>query len=169
MSNIILIGFMGSGKSTIAELLAEKTGKTLVDLDAEITKAIGMPITEYFATKGEAAFREVESLKLAEGLDSDAIVATGGGIVVAESNRQLLGKHPTVVYLQTDPQVLVQRIRGDQENQRPLADEKSDQEIIDLFMSRLHHYENSATLIIDTTTKAPEDVATTILERLGMA
>lgn len=168
MSNIILIGFMGSGKSTIAELLAQKTGKELVDLDAEITKAIGMPITEYFATKGEAAFREIESLKLAEGLKSDAIVATGGGIVVAEANRQLLGQHPTVVYLQTDPQVLVQRIREDQLNQRPLADEKSDEEIIQLFMSRIHHYEASATLSIDTTDKAPSVVVAEILERLAM-
>lgn len=165
MKNLVLIGFMGSGKSTIADILSEKTGLPVIDLDAEIVKAIGMPITEFFAAKGEAAFREIESLKLTESLAADGIIATGGGIVVAETNRPLLKKHPTVVYLQTDPQSLVARIRQDTLNQRPLADEKTDEEIIQLFMSRIHHYEASASLIIDTTEKTPTAVAEEILEK----
>lgn len=76
----ILIGFMGSGKSTIARLL----DPNFVDMDTVITERIGMPIAEFFATKGEAAFREIESLVLAELMASDGVISTGGGVVVSE-------------------------------------------------------------------------------------
>lgn len=167
MKNIVLIGFMGSGKSTIAALLAAETGLPIFDLDQEIVKAIGMPITEYFASNGEEAFRKIESQKLAEALQTEGIIATGGGIIVAEDNRPLLQQHPTVVYLQTEPTQLVTRIRQDTRNQRPLADDKTDAEILQLLQGRVHHYEESASWIIDTTEKDPRVIVAEILAKVG--
>ncbi|MEG3033518.1 MAG: shikimate kinase, partial [Enterococcus sp.] len=113
MRSILLIGFMGAGKSTIGNTLAKKLGYPLIDLDDLITEKIGMPINAYFNQHGEAAFRQVETAVLKDNLTTDAIVATGGGIVVNELNRNLLKSHPQVIYLQADSETLIRRIKND--------------------------------------------------------
>ena len=84
----IIIGFMGSGKTTISSLLDED----YVDMDAVIVERIGMPIADFFEKEGEARFREIESQVLAELIASDRVIATGGGIVTSAANRALLAK-----------------------------------------------------------------------------
>ena len=101
MLNIALIGMPGCGKSSIGRKLAELTGRIFVDLDDEITKAAGMPIPEYFAAFGEAAFRRLESLTLARfAKQSAAVIATGGGIVTVPGNRYLLDQNSLVLLIE---------------------------------------------------------------------
>ena len=169
MRSILLIGFMGAGKSTIGNTLAKKLGYPLIDLDDLITEKIGMPINTYFDQHGEAAFRQVETAVLKDNLTTDAIVATGGGIVVNELNRNLLKSHPQVIYLQADSETLIRRIKNDTQNVRPLASEKQEDTIISLLNSRLKHYEESAAIIIETSQRPPDEIVAEIIERLEKA
>ena len=101
--NIILIGMPGSGKSSIGRILAEKTGRPLMDSDAEIEKKIGMPIPDYFASHSEAEFRAVETEVLSDlGKQSGVILSTGGGCVTRPENRDLLRQNGTLFFLQRD-------------------------------------------------------------------
>lgn len=167
MSSILLIGFMGAGKSTIGSLLAEALGRPLIDLDDLITDKIRMPINDYFAQFGEEAFRQVESSVLKNNLTTEAIIATGGGVVANTINRSLLKAHPNVVYLKAEPKILVARIKNDTKNIRPLATEKSEAEIVSLLKERLNYYEESAALSIETTNRHPKDIVEEIIERLS--
>ena len=100
MENIILIGMPGSGKSTVGAILAEKTGKALVDADTYLVEKAGKTIPEIFAAEGEAAFRKLETETLAElGKRSGLIIATGGGCVTREENYDLLHQNGTVFCL----------------------------------------------------------------------
>lgn len=166
MKSIILIGFMGSGKTTIGETLAKTTKQNVIDLDAEITKKIGMSINDFFAKEGEAAFRELERETLADYLSASAIIATGGGIVVNEDNRKLLAAHDHVVYLQTDIAELVKRIKADTKNIRPLANGKSASEIAAILEPRLPWYEASASVTVMTTGKTPAEISQEIIDKL---
>lgn len=103
----IIIGFMGSGKTTISSLLDED----YVDMDAVIVERIGMPIADFFEKEGEARFREIESQVLAELIASDRVIATGGGIVTSAANRALLAENPETIYLKADFDTLYNRIQ----------------------------------------------------------
>jgi shikimate kinase len=85
MSNIILTGFMGTGKSSVGKMLAQKTGYVYCDLDAIIVGQVGMSINEIFAKHGEAYFRELEANAIKQVSSADKIVATGGGAVVGKT------------------------------------------------------------------------------------
>lgn len=101
MENIILIGMPGSGKSTVGQIIAQRTGKAFVDADALIAEKAGCPIPEIFATQGEAGFRAIETQVLAEiGKSSGMVIATGGGCVTREENYPLLHQNGTIFYLQ---------------------------------------------------------------------
>lgn len=107
MENIILIGMPGCGKSTVGQILAEKTGKTLVDADEEIIKAAGKPIPEIFAEGGEPGFRAYETQVLAHlGKESHRIIATGGGCVTKAENLPLLRQNGRLFWLQRDTELL---------------------------------------------------------------
>ena len=94
-----LIGFMGSGKTTIAQLLATD----FVDMDQVIVNRIGMPISTFFEMSGEVAFREIESQVLEELSKSDGVIATGGGVVTSDDNRRILSESEAeIIYLKSD-------------------------------------------------------------------
>lgn len=118
----VLIGLMGSGKSSIGRRLAAYLKLELIDLDDYIVEQAGMTIPEIFATHGEAAFRAMESAALAEVLggaqETPAVIATGGGTVMREENRLQLKAHPPVIWLKASPEFLAGRIEGD--TNRPL-------------------------------------------------
>lgn len=89
-TTIVLVGYMGAGKSTVAKLLAEKLAMPIVDLDKKIEESAQLPIPDIFAKQGEAAFRKLESQVLQESLQQTGIIATGGGVVLSKTNRDLL-------------------------------------------------------------------------------
>lgn len=166
MKGIILIGFMGAGKTTVGKLLSKGTGMEQIDFDEEIVKEIGMTIQEYFALHGEEAFRQRETEMLRRYLNHDKIVSTGGGIVLRSENRELLKQMAPVVYLKTKPEVFVPRLQQDQSMVRPLVVSKSPEEIEAIFSPRIPLYEESASLIIATDNQTPEEVAQEILENI---
>ncbi len=119
-NNIILIGFMGSGKSTLGRRLARLTGSSFVDTDEMIEQQQGRAIKDIFAQEGEAYFRDLETKALEELLqrDEDGVIAVGGGLPVRSENRALLKKLGLTVYLNASVDTLEERLSGDKK--RPL-------------------------------------------------
>ena len=150
----VLLGFMGAGKSTIARGL----DPNYLDMDALIEKRLGMSIAEFFAEKGEAAFRQIESEVLAELLQRDQVVSTGGGVVISQRNRDLLKTNSDNIYLKADFETLYQRISTDKDNQRPLFLNNSKEELAAIFQERQAWYEEVASRILDVTELSPEEI-----------
>ena len=150
----VLLGFMGAGKSTIARGL----DPDYIDMDALIEKRLGMSIAEFFAEKGEVAFRQVESEVLADLLKTDRVVSTGGGVVGSQRNRDLLNINPDNIYLKADFETLYQRISADRDNQRPLFLNNSKEELLEIFQERQAWYEEVASQVLDVTKLSPEEI-----------
>lgn len=117
--NLILVGMMGSGKTTMGRALAKHLGKTFVDSDEEIIKRTGVTIPHIFDVEGEAGFRQRESAAICDLSGRDNMVlATGGGAVLAEQSRDMLQQNGIVIYLKASVHDLWQRTRHDRN--RPL-------------------------------------------------
>lgn len=122
--HLVLVGMTGVGKSTIARILAVRLGRDVWDTDSAIEERAGRSVRRIFAEDGEAVFRTLESGVLRDALASTAplVIATGGGIVVAEGNRRLMGESGArVVWLCADPSTLVERVGN--AGHRPLLDD----------------------------------------------
>ncbi len=156
--NIILVGFMGAGKSSVGRELARLTGLRLVDLDRLIVDRQGRPIKEVFAEEGEESFRGYETEALRSLADSDGlVVATGGGVVGRPDNWELMRRMGPVVYLRASWPVLRSRITGCRERPLAAADRGEDQ-VEGLLRQRLPLYEQ-ADLIVDTDRKTIPEIA----------
>jgi shikimate kinase len=114
----ILVGLMGSGKSSIGRRLAVSLELPLIDLDDYIVEQAGRSIPQIFEQDGEAVFRRMETEALRQVVGSRAVIATGGGVVMSETNRHILKQHPPVIWLKASPEFLAGRIAGDRN--RPL-------------------------------------------------
>ncbi|KHE73135.1 shikimate kinase [Halobacillus sp. BBL2006] len=160
---IFLIGFMGSGKSTVAKQLSEKLGQPYIEMDESIEKQEGMSIAEMFSHYGESYFRKKE-MEFLENISKDVIVSTGGGVILSEENRRVLSKG-IVVYLKASWKTIVNRLEED--TSRPLW--KGDlEEKQTRFNERLPVYEAIADHIIIVDDKSPELIGEEITERLKM-
>lgn len=163
---VILTGFMGSGKSSVGKILAERLACPFIDLDAEIVAEAGLSINEIFARDGEQAFRLLESAQLKRILDKKqrCVIATGGGAVINQQNREMMRERGVTVNLKVTLEQVLKRLHGCSD--RPLlAGEKVPERVSALMEGREQFYAD-ADIRIDTDRKSVEDVAALILCRL---
>ncbi|MDF7826644.1 shikimate kinase [Pontiellaceae bacterium B12227] len=148
MKNIVLVGFMGSGKTWVGKLIAERTGMPLLDMDALIVERAGKPINDIFAEDGEPKFREYERELVKELSETEGnIISTGGGIVLNPDNITDFEKKGLVVCLLVDAESVLDRVRND--DTRPLLAGDKEKAIVELLDSRKELYE-ALTHKIDT-------------------
>jgi shikimate kinase len=169
MAVIALIGMPGSGKSSVGRQLARRLSWAFADADTEIERQIGCTIRAFFEQHGEPAFRDVEQSVLASLLLRERLVlATGGGSVLREVNRQLLSARAEVVYLRSTPEELMRRLRHDMH--RPLL-QVSDpmRKLRDLFGERDPLYRACARFVIETGRPSVKILAGMILMQLELA
>ncbi|MFM7057264.1 MAG: shikimate kinase [Planctomycetota bacterium] len=169
---ISLIGYRASGKSSIAPRLARKLGWDWQDSDRVIEQQAGCTIPEIFAAEGEAGFRDRETRVLTELLQTpQLILATGGGAILKEQNRQLLREAGPVVWLHAAPATLVARLSRDRLNgsNRPsLTGRPIDQEVAEVLAIREPLYREAASLTVHSDGEPAEQVARRILRHLGL-
>lgn len=158
-STIFLVGPMGAGKSTIGRLLAAELAFSFRDSDRVIEDRTGADIPWIFDMEGEEGFRERETAVLRDlAHEQDAVIATGGGIVMRPINRELMKTAGMVVYLTASIDQLVERTSRDKK--RPLLQvENPRQRIIDLITLRDPLYRETATVIVNTDRRSPKAVA----------
>lgn len=148
--NLILVGMMGSGKTTMGRLLAKQLGKRFIDTDEEIQRRTGVTIPHIFDVEGEDGFRARETATIGDLLQYNGLVlATGGGAVVAEANRELLAQGGVVIYLKGSVSDLYQRTRHDRG--RPLlqtADPRA--KLTELLLVRDPLYHEVADIVVHT-------------------
>lgn len=159
----------GGGKSTVGRHLARRLNTPFSDTDALIEQRLGCPIRTFFEREGEDRFRDVESSALGDLLAATrGVVATGGGVVLRDINRQLLRDHTVCVYLRSTPEELFRRLRHDMK--RPLlqvADPLS--RLRELFVKRDPLYRDAAQFIIDTGRPSVPTLVNMILMQLELA
>ena len=166
-SNIVLIGFMGAGKSAVGQELSRMTGYSLLDVDRRIEKAEGKSISEIFASSGEPAFREMEAREV-EALSAgrNQVISTGGGVVLREENMKALMKHGVIVFLNTTAETAYERTR--RSTHRPLLSGPDPLgRIQGMMKDREPYYLKHADVVVDTDGKSPYEIAGEILEAVG--
>lgn len=167
MNNVILIGFMGSGKSTLGVRLSYKMRTAFLDTDKYIEGKQKTTISDIFATKGEGYFRDLETETLKELMKDQTkyIISVGGGLPVREENRSLLKELGTVIYLKASAEELYERLKDD--TQRPLLQcENPKQKIQDLLAERDSFYEEAAHIIVEEDGKNVDMVLEEIIKCL---
>lgn len=166
MNNIVLIGFMACGKTTIGNSLAKKTGYTLIDTDEEIVKNEGRSINDIFAQDGEPAFRAIETQTITnmQGNVNNCIISTGGGLPITAGNEKILARLGTVVYLTVTKETVLERIKGD--NSRPLLAKDAQEKTSKLLEFRTPIYEKAAQIIVKTDGRSVEEIVDEIIEKL---
>jgi shikimate kinase len=163
--NIVLIGFMGSGKSAVAKAISVNKKLRLIDLDAEIERASGKSIPEIFDSEGEAGFRQKEAEECKKASESDnAVISTGGGIVLNWANVLRLKENGKLFWLKASPKELQKRL-AKSTSSRPLL-KNGFAKAFDLLKVREHLYKKAADVTIETDGKTADQVAKSVLERL---
>ena len=162
--HVVLVGLMGSGKTTVGRVLAERLHRPLFDSDQLIESRTGRTVREIFVSDGEPAFRALEAEVLAEALRSSppAVIAAAGGVVLAEENRALLHQVPArVVWLRADPALLVERAASG--SHRPLLDDDPAAVLRGMADLREPLYREVADMIISVDGRSITDVVEAVL------
>ena len=161
--NIYLIGMMGSGKSTVGNLVAQKMRLQFIDLDIEIENFVGKPIKEIFKKNSEEFFRQIESKCLKR--QSKSIIACGGGIILEDKNISYIKKHGKTILLTAPIPELYERLKG--KNNRPLLKRGNIKKTLErLWQERKNKYINMADLTVDTANRSPEEISIEIVKNL---
>jgi shikimate kinase len=162
--NVILVGFMGTGKSTVGKLLAGRLGWNFADMDEWIEKQQQSAIRDLFRIHGEAYFRSLESKALRKLLEEEKkILATGGGAVLAQENRDCMRENGLVIALTATPASIINRVSHDQN--RPLLQGNLEERVLTLLEQRKHAYE-FADVTIDSTDLSAEQIVDEIIQHL---
>jgi shikimate kinase len=161
--NLALIGFMGTGKTTIGKLIASQLQREFYDSDELIEKTSKLSITDIFALKGEQFFREIESQIIADlSIMNDIVISCGGGVVLNQKNIEKLRKNAILINLTASPETIYERVKND--SNRPII--KSDNilnKIKSLLEQRQNFYKNSD-FSFETDSIMPQDLASLIIK-----
>ena len=162
MNNVYIVGFMGTGKTTVGKGISARTGRDFKDLDDLIEERENKKISDIFFEHGEEYFRRVESEVIADvARQSDLVIATGGGAVMDSTNYQNLKKSGVLITLAASPETVYERVKNS--SHRPLLNVPNPlEEIKRLMFERAYHYVKSD-YIIDTTDKSVDEVVEEIL------
>lgn len=165
MSNIVLMGFMGAGKTTIGKELAKALGYEFIDTDERIEKEQGRKISDIFSEDGEEVFRQMETdlLKNLQNSEDKFVLSIGGGMPVREENRSLLRSLGTVVYLKTSKEEILRRVSGD--TNRPLLQGgELEEKVTNLMNAREQIYMETACVEVVTDQKTPQKIVEELLK-----
>jgi len=164
--NIVLIGFMGTGKSIIGRDLVKRLEMPCKDTDAMIVKRSGMEISEIFERHGEAYFRELESQVVKEvSQETNTIIFCGGGVVLNKENVNNLRRGGRLILLRAKPETILERLTGD-ETRPVLKDNLSLEGIQEIMNKRNQAYNEAADIAIDTDNKSVEEISLEIINKL---
>lgn len=168
---LFLTGYRGTGKTTVAKLIARKLGWEWVDADDALEQAAGKTIAAIFADEGEPAFRDLEEKIVAQLCQrGKTVIALGGGAVLRETTRGRLREAGPIVWLTATAETLASRIAGDAstEDRRPnLTNLPAREEIRRLLAEREPLYRECATFTQDTEARSPDEIASEIVQQLG--
>ena len=165
MSDVVIVGAPGSGKSTVGALLAEHLGTTFVDVDAVIEAEAGKSITEIFAEDGESAFRTMEEVTTKRLLANPGVLSLGGGAVLSATTRAAL-RDQYVVWLQVSVPVAMKRVGMDKA--RPLLLGNVRGRLVTLLKERIPLYAEVATEVVDTNERTPSEVVASIVSAVPL-
>ena len=165
--NLVLIGFMGTGKSTVSDYFHTQYNMDVIEMDQIIAQREGMSITEIFNRYGEEYFRDLETALLIEMQSRKGVVllSCGGGVPMRERNVAEMKKIGRVILLTADPQTILERLKED--HSRPLLENNKNIDFVcSLMDSRRAKYEAAADIIIHTDGKTVEEIGREILEKV---
>jgi shikimate kinase len=167
MKNIILVGYMGSGKSTVGKNIAVLRDYSFVDTDEMIEEKEKRTINEIFATEGEQSFRDMETGLLRQLIANNSeklIISTGGGMPLRKENRELLRQLGDVVYLKASPETIYERLKDD--TTRPLLQcDNPKQKIVEMIAMREPIYEESASIVVNVDKLSQFEIAQEIIRK----
>jgi shikimate kinase len=170
MTHLVLVGMMGSGKTTVGLIVAQRLGRPFSDSDALIEARTGRTVKQIYRDEGEAAFRVHESHALRDALvaPEPGVVAAAGGVVLGAAERESLRTADAfVVWLAADPQILADRVASGEH--RPLLDDDPGGTLRRMFTEREHLYREVADVVVDVDGRAIDEVADAVVEAFGAA
>lgn len=163
--NIVLVGFMGTGKTVVGQRLAKMLGREFQDLDTLIEEETQMSIAQIFSRHGESYFRKLEAEMVARvSREKGFIISTGGGVMLREENVRNLKSNGILIALTASPEVILQRLAGKED--RPLLQGDDRQQKVEELLRRREPYYQKADYLIDTTGRTVEEVVREIFSFL---
>lgn len=164
--NIVLIGFMGTGKSTVGMRLAERLHMEFIDMDREIERVTGMPISKMFKKHGETRFRSEEELMARKlGQRSNLVIATGGGVVMRSENIEALRQNGILIGLEASPDIILSRVNR-KKGSRPLLGKSTTIEDIENMLEAREEFYACADYRINTSGKELNKVVNDIIAQV---
>ena len=166
--NIMLIGFMGCGKSTVAAKLTKRLSVKQIEMDALIAEEAGMSLPDIFATYGEEHFRNIETNMLRKFKDlKPVVVSCGGGVVLRDENVELMKGQGKIIWLTATPQTVYERVKDSTD--RPVLNGNMNVEYIqELMEKRQQKYQAAADIMVSTDGKTVDEICDEILSAIGI-